>query len=268
MDIKAEKKEAARFLNQRGRRIDFIIFGLILIFAWVSPVFLYNYVAYLVGTLVIGIVGDMQFTKLVADILSAIAPVSGIFIATLFLIFVTLPVMHCFFSFSYRMYRQGIAGKSSFFSGISYKKSLVFGSISSGVLIVSFVPVFGACHIAKYITKSSDPLIANLGRGLFIFIVLLGIVLGFCVFLLFRSLFLFAYFSSKGENVGQAIKKSCKIMKTQKAKKYYKSYIKSFLPSLLLALPTILVLFFVDTLPKMMIVYYKLCDELLYGDKI
>ena len=88
------------------------------------------------------------------------------------------------------------------------------------------------------------------------------------MFLLFRSLFLFAYFASKGENVGEAIKKSCKIMKTQKAKRYYKSYIKSFLPNLLLALPTFLVLFFIDTLPKMMIVYYKLCDELLYGDKI
>ena len=268
MDIKAEKKEAARFLNQRGRRIDFVIFGLILIFVGMSPVFLYSYVAYLVSTIVVGIVGDMQFTKLVADLLSSIAPVSGTIIAILFLVFVTLPVMQYFFFFSYRMYRQGVAGKCSYFSGGSYKSALALGSISSSVLIVSFIPIIFAYDIAKHITKSPDQMIANFGRGIFAFVVILGIVLGFFVFLLFRSLFLFAYFASKGENVGEAIKKSCKIMKTQKAKRYYKSYIKSFLPNLLLALPTFLVLFFIDTLPKMMIVYYKLCDELLYGDKI
>ena len=42
---------------------------------------------------------------------------------------------------------------------------------------------------------------------------------------------------------------------------------KSFAPELLLALPTFLVLFFINTLPKMIIVYYKLCDELVYSEK-
>ena len=187
MDIKAEKKEAARFLNQRGRRIDFVIFGLILIFVGMSPVFLYSYVAYLVSPIVVGIVGDMQFTKLVADLLSSIAPVSGTIIAILFLVFVTLPVMQYFFFFSYRMYRQGVAGKCSYFSGGSYKSALALGSISSSVLIVSFIPIIFAYDIAKHITKSPDQMIANFGRGIFAFVVILGIVLGFFVFLLFSD---------------------------------------------------------------------------------
>ena len=97
MDIKAEKKEAARFLNQRGRRIDFVFFGLMLIFVWMTPIFLYNYVAYLVCTFVIGFWGHLKFTKLVANLLSAIAPTAGVIVAVLFLIFVTLPVMQRFF---------------------------------------------------------------------------------------------------------------------------------------------------------------------------
>ena len=269
MDIKLEKKQATRFLGQRGRRIDFLFFGLILIFVWMVPIFLYNYVAYLVSTLIVGVWGHLKFTKLVADLLSAIAPAMGIIIAVLFLIFVTLPVMHRFFSFSYRMHRQGIAGRYGFFSGReSYSKSLSSGIIPCGVVIACGIPCVIFYNIAKSITRSSNETVATLGKGIFAFVVMVGIVIGFFVFLLFRSFFLYGYFSAKGDKPSLAVKKSCKIMKTQKAKSFYKAYIKSFVPSLLLAFPTFFVLFFIDTLPKMIIVYYKLCDELLYGEEI
>ena len=269
MDIKLEKKEAARFLGQRGRRIDLLFFGLILIFVWMAPIFLYNYVAYLVSTILIGVVGDMTFTKTVAEFLSAIAPTVGVLVSVAFLIFVTLPVMHRFFSFSYRMHRQGIAGGYGFFSGgSSFFKSMCLGSVSSGVLIVCLALPVVCYKIGKLIMNNPNETIAMIGKGLFSFIVILGIALGFCAFLLFRVFFLYGYFSARGEKVGTAIKKSCKIMKTQRAKQLYKSYIKAFVPSLLLALPTFLVWFFVDTLPKMIIVYYKVCDELLYGENI
>ena len=269
MDIKAEKKEAARFLNQRGRRIDFVFFGLMLIFVWITPIFLYNYVAYLVCTFVIGFWGHLKFTKLVANLLSAIAPTAGVIVAVLFLIFVTLPVMHRFFSFSYRMHRQGIAGREGFFCGGElYTKSLAKGSVSSGVLIICALPGILFYNLARLMVKSSDEMISTFGTGIFAFAVLAGIVLGFFVLLLFRPIFLYGYFSAKGEKVDSAIKKSLKIMKTEKAKGFYKSYMKSFAPALLLAIPTFLVLFFVDTLPKMILVYYKLCDELLYGEEI
>ena len=269
MDIKAEKKEAACFLNRRGRRIDFVFFGLLLIFAWMIPVFLFNYVTYLVCTFVIGFWGHLKFTKLVANLLSAVSPAVGVIFAVLSLIFITLPVMHRFFSFSYRMHRQGIAGREGFFcGGESYKKSLSKGAVSSGVLILCAVPGILFYNLARLLVKSSDEMISTFAMGIFAFVVMAGIVLGFFVFVLFRPIFLYGYFSAKGEKVDSAIKKSIKIMKTEKAKALYKGYIKSFVLELLLAIPTFLVLFFVDTLPKMTLVYYRLCDELLYGEEI
>ncbi len=55
-------------------------------------------------------------------------------------------------------------------------------------------------------------------------------------------------------------------MKTERAKSLYKEYIKTFAPSLLLAIPTVTVLFFIDTLPKMILTYYRLADSLEYGE--
>ena len=270
MDIKTEKKEAVRFLNQKGRRIDLVFFGLILIFVWMAPVFIYSYVAYLVSTLMVGLVGGVEFTQTVAMLLSLVAPIVGVLLAILFLIFVTFPVMHRFFLFSYRMHRCGVAGRCEFFGGdgCRYLKSLSAGSVCAGVMAICMIPAIVFQAIAKSIVNSSDAIISALGQGIFVFVVLFGVFLGFCVFLLFRPLFLFGYLSAKGETVGESLKKSCKIMKNKGAKSLYKSYIKSFVPSLLLAIPTFLVLFFIDTLPKMITVYHRLGDELVYGDKI
>ena len=55
-------------------------------------------------------------------------------------------------------------------------------------------------------------------------------------------------------------------MRTPRAKKIYKEYIRSFLPSLALSVVTILVLFIIDTLPKMMAVYYMVADDIVYGE--
>ena len=270
MDIKTEKKEAARFLNQKGRRVDLVFFGLILIFVWMAPVFIYSYVAYLVSTLMVGVFGGIDFTQAVAMLLSLIAPALGALLAILFLIFVTSPVMHRFFLFSYRMHRCGVAGRCEFFGGgrREYSKSLSSGFVCVSVMVICMIPPIVAQALAKLMVNSPDKIISALGQGIFVLVILLGIFLGFCVFLLFRPLFLFGYFSAKGETVGASLKKSCKIMKSKGAKNVYKSYIKSFAPSLLLAIPTFLVLFFIDTLPKMITVYHRLCDEIVYGDEI
>ena len=270
MDIKTEKKEAARFLNQKGRRVELVFFGLILIFVWMAPIFIYSYVAYLVSTLMVGVFGGIDFTQTVAMLLSLVAPVGGALLAILFLVLVTCPVMHRFFLFSYRMHRQGVAGRCEFFGGggREYSRSLSSGFVCVGVMVICMIPPIVAQAVAKIMISSPDKMVSELGCGIFGLVVLLGIFLGFCVFLLFRPLFLFGYFSAKGENVISSLKKSCKIMKTKGARTLYKSYIKSFVPALLLAIPTFLVLFFIDTLPKMIIVYHRLCDELVYGDKI
>ena len=270
MNIKTEKKEAARFLNQKGRRIDLLVFELIMIFASLSPIFIYHYVTYLVSTLIVWSVGDAELSQGVANFLTALSPISGLLLSTLFMIFVTCPIMHRFFLFSYRTHRQGVAGRAEFFGGdgAKYSSSLAKGAVCVATLGICILPIVGSYKVATLLVESENETVAALGVGIFAFLVLTGIFLGFCVFLLFRPLFLFGYFSAKGETVGASFKKSFKVMKTKKAKALYKSYMASFTPSLLLAIPTVFVLFFVDTLPKMITVYYKLCDELVYGDKI
>jgi hypothetical protein len=56
-------------------------------------------------------------------------------------------------------------------------------------------------------------------------------------------------------------------MRSPRAKQIYKEYIKAFLPSLLLSVPSVLVLFLIDTLPKMSLVYFEVADEIVYGEQ-
>ena len=97
-------------------------------------------------------------------------------------------------------------------------------------------------------------------------IVAAGLALGFLVFMLFRPFFLFGYYTARGEKVGAALSKSFKRMRSARAKQIYYAYIKAFLPSLLLSLATLLVLFLIDTLPKMSIVYFDIADDMAYGE--
>ena len=114
---------------------------------------------------------------------------------------------------------------------------------------------------------SDDRRIAMLVSYLFFLIVAIGLVLGFFVFLLFRPLFLFGYYSARGEKVGKALSKSVKRMRSSRAKQIYKEYINSFVPSLLLSIVTLLVYFFIDTLPKMSMVYFDVADDIIYNEQ-
>ncbi len=268
MNIKTEKKDAAVFLGKRGRRVDFVFWGIIIIFVTIAPVFLFSYTAHLLSVAVVNIFAGMTFSPTVATIISYSGVILA-FVLTLFLvIFFTFPVFHSFFGFSYRIYREGMGAKNEFSKSpaFGYFGLLRAGFISVGVLIISLIPVFASMKFGNSLVVSGNSSIAAMARGLFLFIIILGIVLGFCVFLLFRPIFLFGYFSARGESVRVSLKKSRAIMKKKSSKKLYSAYIKAFLPSLSLALPTFMVLFFVDTLPKMMIVYYRLSDELVYSE--
>ena len=268
MNIKAEKKDAAVFLGKKGRRADFVFLGIIIIFVTIIPVFLFSYMAYLFSVAVVSIFEGMTFSPPIATLISYSGVILALVLTALFVIFVTFPVFHSFFGFSYRMYREGMAGRSEFLKSpaFGYFGLLRAGAVSVGVLILSLLPVLIFIEIGNYFSVSENSSIAAMAQGLFLFIAILGIVLGFCVFLLFRPIFLFGYFSARGESVRASLKKSRAVMKKKRAKQLYSEYIKAFLPSLLLALPTFLVLFFVDTLPKMMIVYYRLSDELVYSE--
>lgn len=268
MNIKTEKKEAAVFLGKKGRRVDFVYWGIIIIFVTIAPVFLFSYTAHLLSVAVVNIFNGMTFHPTLATLISYSGVIIGVVVAALFVIFVTFPIFHSFFGFSYRSYREGAAGRSEFLkgSGQGYFALLRAGFVSVGVLIISLVPVIASIKLGNSLSVSQNTSIAAMAQGMFLFIVALGIALGFCVFLLFRPIFLFGYFSARGENVRSSLKKSVAIMRKKRAKKLYSEYIKAFLPSILLALPTFMVLFFVDTLPKMMIVYYRLSDELVYSE--
>lgn len=269
MDIKSQKKEAVAFINKHGRRVELVFYGLILVFVAVTPVFLFNYTSYFVSSLIAKIFSGMTFKAIVATLLSAIGPAGGLIVAVLFGVFVTFPVTHAFFRCSYKLYRDGVTDREGLLTKRNggYFSALRAGFIECGVVFIALLPVIGSVVVSNLLIKRAGEAVASLVIGLFVFIVLASLVLGFCLFLLFKPIFLFGYFSARSENMRSALKKSCKIMKKKESKKLYFAYIKSFLPSLLLALPTFLILFFIDTLPKMIIVYHRLADELVYSDK-
>lgn len=257
VDIKLKKKEAAEFLGRKGRRIEIIFFGLLLVFVTVTPIYLSAYLEYFFFE----ILEQIGFEKSVLEFVSSTL---AILFGVIFAIFLTLPIFYCFFAHSYRTYRNGIAGERKYFA---FGKSGYFGAMRSGAVIfgifaLCLIPVIVLVELGRIFASSADKRVATLVSYLFFIIVAVGLVLGFLIFLLFKPFFLFVYYVSKGEKLSRAISQSVKRMSSPRAKQIYWEYIKGFLPPLLLSLATLLVLFFLDTLPKMSIVYFNVADEI------
>ena len=103
MNIKQKIKEAAEFLGRRGRRIELIFFGLILVFVFFSPLFFYSYTEYLFAKLTDYIATVARLTPTQGDGLSLILNVAALCLSILLAIFVTLPIFSCFFIISIKM---------------------------------------------------------------------------------------------------------------------------------------------------------------------
>lgn len=291
--MKLKKKEATEFLNKRGRRIELILCGLVLVFTAIAPIFIYSYVSELVfwGT---DLIADaLEMGKKAEEALGIFARVVGWIIAVAFVVFVTCPTYSSYFGFSYKLYRNGMAGNGVRFpEKKAYIHELLNGGVIFGVLLVSFIPItllidlgnlaLDAISKKPFINKliemidneevrksisdiiTDEKLVSSM-EAMFFLLVLVGLVLSFLVFLLFKPLFLVGYFTARGSNAKEAVKMSVEKMRTPSAKSAYKAYIKSFLPALLLSLVSLLTLFFADTLPKMTTVYFRVADEIVYG---
>lgn len=292
INMKAIKSEATEFLNKKGRRIELILCALVLVFTAVVPIFFYSYIVDF--TFMAMNKADLNFNAMMEDIISVAVRVISCILSLLFVVFVTFPVYSSYFGFSYKLYRNGIAGNGEHFpNGKGYGHALSTGGILYGVLFVSLVPLvllvdlgnllFSLVNdeafaekilskikneeISEYIGKLLQELsIADFLNAFFFVIIIVGLVLSFLVFLLFKPTFLVGYFIARGEKAGRAIKLSRERMRTARAKKIYGDYIKSFLPSLLISVVTLLTLFLIDTLPKMTVVYFEIADEIVYGE--
>ena len=264
VDMKLQKKEATAFLNKRGRRIEMILYGLLLVFVIFAPLYLYSYLEYLLITLA----NAINLTKNWQDILSVALPVFSGACAIISVIFITFPVFHSFFTHSYKLYRAGLAGAPCYLPRDKggYDKALRSGAVLGVIFVLCLLPLILLVSVCRPFAFHEDERIAALVSYLFFLIVAAGLALGFVVFLLFRPLFLFGYYSARGRSVRQSLSFSVKAMRAERAKTLYGKYIRAFLPSLLLSLLTLLVLFFLDTLPKMTMVYYRVADEITYGE--
>ena len=263
VDIKLKKKEAAEFLGRKGRRIEIIFFGLLLVFVTIAPIYLFVYLEYFFCELADYVIKAMSlgaYSKAIELSCSIVAGACAILLG----VFLTLPIFSCFFGSMYRIYRDGVAGKRKYlaFGEGGYVGALGSGAVIFGVFAICLVPVIALVNLGSYLADSSDERVVILVSYLFFLIVAAGLILGFLIFLLFKPLFLFAYYSSRGEKVTKAISKSVKRMRSPRAKQIYNDYIRAFLPSLLLSLATVLVLFLLDTLPKMSMVYLDIADEI------
>lgn len=267
--MKALKNEASDFLGKRGRRVEFIFFGLLLIFAALLPIYAYSYIEYLLTFAITRIATVMNFTKELFDGFAIGVLIISVIIAVLVAIFFTSFIYSRFFSYGYVSYREGIAGAPKFFSvgKKGYFKTWRSGILLYGILVLCLLPVIVLVEVGSRFALSQDKRIAALVSYLFVFVIAAGLVLGFLIFLLFRPLFLYGYYLARGKGVKESLALSIKRMRTPRAKRMYKDYIKSFLPSLLLSVVTIMVLFIIDTLPKMTVVYYIVADEIVYGEK-
>ena len=267
IDIKQRKKEAAEFLGRKGRRIEIIFFGLLLVFATVSPIYLFAYLEYFFCEIADYAIKAMALGAYKQAIELSCSIVAGAF-AILLAMLLTLPIFSCFFGSTYRIYRDGIAGKRKYFAlgERGYFGAIGAGAVIFGTLAICLSPVIALVQLGEHLAKSSDERVVTLVTYLFFLLVAAGLVLGFLIFLLFRPLFLFAYYSARGERVTRALSKSVKRMRSPRAKQIYSEYIKAFLPSLLLSLATVLVLFLLDTLPKMSMLYFDVADEMARGE--
>lgn len=268
-DIKQKKKEAAEFLGRKGRRIEIIFFGLLLTFVSIMPIYLCSYIVFFFEKLNEYIKITIKLTDSQSNIMLTALEILAICISVLFVIFLTFPVFSCFFKNSYKIYRQGIAGERKYFElgAHGYFGAIRSGAVFFGIFVLCLVPVIALVKIGTALTFSENKAIVDLVECLFIFIIAVGLVLGFLIFLLFKPLFLFGYYTARGKNVLEALKESVKRMRSPRAKKIYGAYIKAFLPSLLLSIATVLVFFLLDTLPKMSMVYFDIAEDIIYGEQ-
>ena len=268
ININQKKKDATDFLNRKGRRIEIIFFGLLLVFVTIVPLYVWSYIEYFSLNLFDFIVKSANLSESLHYALTVIAYVLSICCGIAATIFITLPTYACFFGHSYRLYREGIAGGRRYFAfgERGYLGALKSGSIIFGVFALCLLPVIVFIEIGTNFAFSDDARVAQLVSYLFFFIVALGLAVGFCVFLLFKPIFLFGYYIARGEKVFFALSKSIKRMRSPRAKKLYKEYINSFLPSLMLSVVTLLVYFLIDTLPKMSMVYFDVADDIIYNE--
>ena len=267
--MKALKKEAGDFLGKRGRRVKFIFFGLLLIFATLLPIYAFSYIQYLLILVIEAVAGATGFGEALFNGLAVGASALSVVLALLLAVFFTSPAYSCFFTYGYKTYREGIAGEPRYFprGKKEYFHALRSGLLLFGILALCLVPVIALVEVGSYFALSEDKRVAALVSYLFVFVIAAGLALGFLIFLLFRPLFLYGYYAARGKGVKESLTLSVKRMRTRRAKRIYKEYIKSFLPSLALSVVTILVLFIVDTLPKMTAVYFVIADDIVYGEK-
>lgn len=269
IDIKLKKKEAAEFLGRKGRRIEIIFFGLLLTFVTILPLYLLSYLEYFSELLYELINGILKLSASQGDIFLIAFDVLSLCISICAVVFITLPVFSCFFKSTYKIYRNGIAGNRASFelSEHGYFKAVRTGAVIFGIFALCLAPVIALVKIGMNLSFSENEAIAAIVEYLFVFVIALGLVLGFLIFLLFRPFFLFGYYTARGKNVIEALKESSTRMRSPRAKKIYGQYIKAFIPSLLLSVATVLVFFLLDTLPKMSMVYFDVADDIAYGEQ-
>lgn len=269
IDIKLKKREAADFLSRKGRRIEIIFFGLILVFVSFAPIFLYSYLSYIFSHLNAYIVKTAELTAKQGEIGITLFTVLSAVCSLAFVFFLTLPMYSCFFRHSYGIYRDGIAGKPKYFEfgEHGYSGGLRSGAIIFSILVLCLAPAIAIIALCRWFATFDDIRLVALVNYLSFIAVAIGIVFGAFIFLLFKPFFLFGYYTARGKKVTEALSLSEKQMKTPRAKEIYKTYLKAFIPSLLLSLVTILVFFLFDTLPKMSMVYFDIADEIIYGEQ-
>ena len=269
VDMKLKMREAAEFLGRKGRRIEIIFFGLLLVFVTIMPLYLYSYLEYFFGEMYEFIQNYHTFTEIQNDVITIVCLFFAIVCAIAFVAFLTLPIYSCFFDFSYKIYRNGSCGKQKFlgFGKRGYWGAFRAGGIFVFIFALSVAPVVGMVILGKYLVGFDDVRIVTLVNNLFFLMIAMGFVIGFFVLLAFKPFFLFGYYIAKGKKVFEALSLSCKQMKKKSAKEIYFVYFKAFVPSLLLSLATLLVFFIVDTLPKMILVYFDVAEDIVYVEQ-
>lgn len=264
LTVKQQKNEIVSFLNKKGRRIELVIYSLILLFVAIAPVYIFSYTASLVNYVVSLAVSGLKIEGFLFNLLQNSGAILGEALAIACVIFIAFPVIDFYFKLVYRIYRDGAAGRTLSADGLGggYMRSVARGSVFGVSIFCCALPFIILTGVTTSLAGHSDERIAVLASYLFFFVFALGVALGFLVFMLFRPLFLFGYYAARGKKVGESLSLSVKAMRTPLAKAMYKDYIKYFIPYLLLAIPTLFVLFLIDTLPKMMIAYYRMAETL------
>lgn len=270
--IKQRKREAAEFLGRKGRRIEIIFFGLLLVFVTFVPIYIYYCTEELFAALVNYICNTAKLTAEVRGYIDIGATCLTVLIISLFAIFVSFPAYAQFFSYSYKVYRDSVAGAPKYFSfgKGGYGRAIVSGFFIALAFALCLAPVIAIFNVGLYVISLTEEKIKILSMILnyaFPIFIVIGLLIGFFVFLLFYPFFLFPYYVAREKNAFRAIGLSVRQMRKKSAKKLYWRYIGGFLPSIILSLITILVLFLIDTMPKMSMVYFDVAEDIVAAEK-